>query len=137
VQSRISWNYDRPGRGRNGWTDRRKMMAGTTAHAQQRCTQRNLSPEAVDYVLANGAAIDRTGITFYVLRERDLPPAHRRADAVAKLVGTTLLVARDGTLITAYRRPDAYRHACKKGAYQRRKNRSQGQDPSYALRAAW
>jgi len=98
-------------------------MAGTTAHARRRCAQRNLSPDAVDYVLANGAAVDRTGITFYVLRARDLPPAHRRADAVAKLVGTTILVARDGTLITAYRRHDAYRHACKKDAYQRRKKR--------------
>ncbi len=58
--------------------------------------------------------MDRTGITFYVLRARDLPPAHRRADAVAKLVGTTILVARDGTLITAYRRHDA----CKKDAYR-------------------
>ncbi len=112
-------------------------MAGTTAHARRRCAQRNLSLEAVDYVLANGAAVDRTGVTFYVLRERDLPPAHLRADAVTKLVGTTLLVARDGALITAYRRPDAYRHARKKAAYRRRKNRSHGQDSSYALCAAW
>jgi len=85
------------------------MTGGTlAAHARLRLAQRNLSPEQVDYVLEHGVEMQRTGVTFYVLRERDVPLGHRRHDRYAKLAGTVLIVARGGTVITAYRHQDAH-----------------------------
>lgn len=95
-------------------------MAGSTmaAHAQLRLAQRNLSPTQVDYVLEHGVEMQRTGVTFYILRECDIPPAHRRQDTFAKLAGTVLLVAPGGTLITAYRQRDAHHRVGKKRKYR-------------------
>lgn len=95
------------------------MTEGTmAAHARLRVAQRNLSPEQVDYVLEHGVEVQRTGVTFYVLRERDVPPTHRRNDRYAKLAGTVLLVARGGTLVTAYRHRNAPHHVGKKCKYR-------------------
>lgn len=72
-------------------------------HAQQRLAQRNLDQHAIDYVLAYGRMIRRTGILFYVLRARDIPLQDRRRGSVSRLIGTTILVSHDGTIITVYR----------------------------------
>lgn len=89
------------------------------AHAQLRLAQRNLSPAQVEYVLDHGVEMHRTGITFYVLRERDIPSAHRRDDGYAKLAGTVVLIASDGTVITAYRQHNAPHRVSKKHKYRR------------------
>lgn len=95
------------------------MTGGTlAAHARLRLAQRNLSPAQVDYVLEHGVEVQRTGVTFYILRERDVPPAHRRCDTYAKLAGTVVLVAPHGTLVTAYRHQNAHHHVSKKRKYR-------------------
>ena len=48
-------------------------------HARRRAARRNLLPDAVDCVLTHGRCLYRTGVTFYLLARRDLPPAGRRA----------------------------------------------------------
>lgn len=72
-------------------------------HAQQRLAQRNLDQRAIDYVLKHGRLIRRTGVQFYVLGARDVPLQDRRRSSISRLIGTTILVARDGTIITVYR----------------------------------
>lgn len=72
-------------------------------HAQQRLAQRNLDESAIEYVLMHGRVIRRTGIRFYVLRARDIPRQDRRESAISRLIGTTILVSRDETIITVYR----------------------------------
>jgi hypothetical protein len=72
-------------------------------HAQQRLAQRNLDQDAIDYVLQHGRVIRRTGILFYVLAARDIPRHDRRNSSVSRLIGTTILVSHDGTIITVYR----------------------------------
>lgn len=89
-----------------------------TAHAQLRCAQRNISPRSVEYIVEHGTRVHRTGVTFYILRGRDIPPADRRVDAYAKLEGTVLLVADDGCLLTAYRHQGAYRRVARKLKYR-------------------
>lgn len=89
-----------------------------TAHAQLRCAQRNLAPWSITYVIDHGVQIRRTGVIFYVLRGRDIPPTDRRMDAYAKLEGTVLLVTDDGCLLTAYRQHDAYHRIARKLKYR-------------------
>jgi hypothetical protein len=72
-------------------------------HARRRAARRNLLPDAVDCVLTHGRCLYRTGVTFYLLARRDLPPADRRASWAARLEGTVILVAPDGEVITVYR----------------------------------
>lgn len=72
-------------------------------HALTRTARRNVVPDAVEYVLAHGRRLQRTGVTFYFLGERDIPPADRRAAWATRLVGTVVLMGRDGEIITVYR----------------------------------
>ncbi|HEY7983542.1 MAG TPA: hypothetical protein VID73_05200 [Ktedonobacterales bacterium] len=80
-----------------------RRLAPCTRHARGREARRNLPPDAVDYVLAHGRAIHRTGLTFYFLGRRDMPPPDRGASWAARLEGTTVLVAPDGAVVTVYR----------------------------------
>jgi len=89
-----------------------------SSHANGRCGQRNLSPAQVAYILAHATEVHRTGISFFILRRRDMPVADHRIDRYAKLNGAVLLVARDWTLVTAYRHPKAYRRVNKKHKYR-------------------
>lgn len=74
-----------------------------TAHARARAARRNVAPDAVDYVLMYGRRIQRTGVAFYFLGRRDMPPADRCASWAARLEGTIVVVAADGAVITLYR----------------------------------
>ncbi len=74
-----------------------------TRHARRRGARRNIAPDAVDYVVAYGRMIQRTGVTFYFLGWRDIPPDDRRASWATRLEGTIVLVASDGEIITVYR----------------------------------
>jgi len=82
---------------------RNKRLTALTAHAQRRLARRNVPPNAVDYVLAHGRTIQRTGVTFFFLGRRDVPPADRHTSWASRLEGTTVLVASDGMVITVYR----------------------------------
>jgi hypothetical protein len=74
-----------------------------TKHAYKRGARRNVAPDAVEYVLAHGRMIQRTGVTFCFLGRRDMPPADRGACWASRLEGTIVLLAPNGTIITVYR----------------------------------
>lgn len=78
-------------------------LPSLSLHAQQRLAQRNLDQRAIDYVLKHGRLIRRTGVQFYVLGARDIPLQDGRRSSITRLIGTTILVSRDGTIITVYR----------------------------------
>jgi hypothetical protein len=75
----------------------------TTRHARGRGARRNIEPDAMEYVLAHGRMLQRTGVTFYFLGRRDTPPADRGTSWAARLEGTTILQGADGVVITVYR----------------------------------
>ena len=77
--------------------------AAYSFHASRRAARRNVVPDAVEYVLAHGQLTHRTGIRFFFLRRRDIPPADRRHGWCARLVGTVVRVAPEGDIITVYR----------------------------------
>lgn len=73
-------------------------------HSSRRTAQRNLSPEAVGYVLAYGQRFHRAGALICYLRGRDVPEWDRANDRWARLAGTAVILTRDGrTVITAWR----------------------------------
>ncbi len=89
-----------------------------TGHARQRCARRNLPLDAVRYVMTYGREYHRTGVIFYVLRRRDIPPEDLRLAWVARLEGAVALVAGDGVVITLYRNPTATRAILRKMKYR-------------------
>ena len=92
--------------------------ARLTGHARQRAAQRNLALDAVRYVITYGREFHRTGVTFFVLRRRDIPREDLRLPWVARLEGAVALVARDGAVITLYRNPAAARAILRKMKYR-------------------
>lgn len=80
-----------------------KTPISFSRHARDRAARRNIVPDALDYVLTHGRLVQRTGVTFYFLGKRDLPAADRHASWASHLIGTVVLVASDGGIITVYR----------------------------------
>ncbi len=77
-------------------------------HARLRSVQRNLSPSKIDDVVEYGQVFHKAGGEFYYLRQRDIPqeddlPEGKKVTDFDRLVGTAVLVSRDGTLITTWR----------------------------------
>jgi hypothetical protein len=71
-----------------------------TGHASRRMAQRNVSLNDVDQVVCHDTIEHRTGVEFYYLAQRDIPPGHERE--LERLVGTTVVVRR-GRIETVYR----------------------------------
>jgi len=88
-----------------------------TRHAAARLRQRALDPEAIAFVAAYGVRLQRTGVTFVMLRECDIPDGADRLFG-ERLIGTVLLVGADDTVITAYRNSRAWREIRRKTKYQ-------------------
>lgn len=88
-------------------------------HAARRAARRNLMPDVVEHVLAHSRCIQRTGVIFYFLGRRDLPPADRQASWAARLEGTVVLRSHDGESITVYRHRKALPAIRRKLKYRR------------------
>ena len=69
-------------------------------HAARRMAQRNLSVGDVALVLRFGRREHRTGVKFFFLGERDVPPGQEQE--LERLIGTTV-VAADECILTVYR----------------------------------
>ena len=77
--------------------------ADITTHAARRMQQRAISPAALDAVLRWGAQIEQSGATVFFLGRRHLPAGLAPAEA-ARLEGTVAVVARNGAVLTMFRR---------------------------------
>jgi len=87
-----------------------------THHALRRTAQRNISEEAILATLHYGKKVHRTGRVFFILRKKDVVSIPE----LKSFVGTTLLLGRDGTIITAYSNQKAYSVVKKKSKRRRR-----------------
>ena len=89
-----------------------------STHANRRATQRCFQSDQIAYIVQHGRLLRRTGIQFYFLAERDVPPDDRRLAWVQRLIGATLLVSPEGdTVITLYKNRKALRDIRKKTKY--------------------
>lgn len=94
------------------------LGVNVSKHAFQRQGQRNISDLQLSYVLQHGTPIQRSGVTFVVLRRKDIPTVDRRMDTFAKLEGTIVLVADHEVIVTVYRNPAPLPHVRKKMKYR-------------------
>ena len=93
-------------------------------HAEIRAAQRNLSYDEICFILTYDKRQRRAGVIFFCLHQKwfphDLPGSH----PYRRLIGTTVIVSRDGkVVVTAYRNEDAHRHNRRKAKYERRTRR--------------
>lgn len=93
------------------------MTHHISRHARHRASQRGLTEDEIAFILFYGRRLHRTGILFLFLGHRDVPERYRRSHGY--LAGATLLVANDGTVITAYKNQDALRTIKKKAKSRR------------------
>jgi hypothetical protein len=90
-------------------------------HAEIRAAQRNLSYDEICFILTNGKRVRRSGVIFYCLQRKQIPPELPGNHPYRRLVGTTVILSRDGSIVvTAYRNEEAYRHDRRKAKYERR-----------------
>lgn len=75
-----------------------------TSHAVQRSAQRNISPEAIAATLEYGRKLHRTGRVFFTLLNKDVA----QIPELQVYAGTTILVGRDGSVVTAYANKNSY-----------------------------
>jgi hypothetical protein len=87
--------------------------------------QRNVSLQDLEYVLEHGERVYKTGVTFYVLRKRDILQNDRKNSEITRLEGTVVLTSfsQDGHLeiITLYRNKRAFQTLRSKQEYGIRK----------------
>jgi hypothetical protein len=99
-----------------------------TRHARRRSARRNVAPNAVEYVLAHGRMVRRTGVRFYFLGRRDIPACDRCASWATRLEGVIVVVAPDGGVITVYRNRHGLRPIIRKMKYRLFERNSRSDD---------
>ncbi len=93
------------------------MSIRYTHHAGLRMCQRNLDRDDIDFIVQYGRLEYRTGLQFYRLLRKNLPPNLAGNSRFRRLVGTTVLVCRCGSVITAYRNSRAHKRDRRKAEY--------------------
>ena len=88
-----------------------------TRHAHKRMCQRNLSVDDIEFVIQHACPEYRTGVRFYHLLRKDLPPDLPGSSPYRRLVGTTVLVCHCECIITAYRNTNARKRDRRKQDY--------------------
>jgi hypothetical protein len=79
-------------------------MLHHTDHSRLRSAQRGLSDDGIEYIFQYGSPFHCAGALIYYLRKQDVPVSDQRNNRVMQLVGTALVLSRDGrTIITTWR----------------------------------
>ena len=95
------------------------LRPALTNHARRRMAQRNLGCKDIEYIMAQGRTIHRSGAVFVHLCLKDIP-AEDQADAtIARLEGATIVLDNTETVIlTVWRnRNQGSRHIGHKREY--------------------
>lgn len=74
-------------------------MIDFSQHAKVRTAQRNLTKKEIGYVLVYGQKFHKAGALIYFLRNRDIPDWDRSDPELMRLVGTAVLLTKDGRLV--------------------------------------
>lgn len=94
-------------------------------HAVLRMSQRNCSPEDIEYVLTHGEPVHGAGVTTYFLAKKNIPKSDQKLPNVSRREGIIVLTKtlEDGRLIviTVYRNRDAFKTVRQKHKYDSRK----------------
>ena len=90
-------------------------------HAIERAAQRNLSSEAIQYVITYGRRLHRAGAVFFYLRDCDIQDEDRKKSEFTRLVGTAVVLSRDQqTVLTVWRnRKNGLMHIRRKNKFSK------------------
>ncbi len=80
-----------------------------TQHYKARAAERALRHDVEEFLMTWGTETRAAGATHITLVRRDLPIALRDTEQAARAEGWIIVAADDGTLLTCYRRNNAWR----------------------------
>lgn len=92
----------------------------TTQHYQARAFERALDPNIERFLILWGTETRAAGATHLTVLRRELPPEVRGSEEAARAEGWIIVTSDDGTLLTCYRRKDAWRYIRRKRRMYRR-----------------
>ena len=79
-------------------------MIDFSRHATVRAAQRNLNDSDINYVTTYGKKFHKAGALIYYLRKRDIPDWDRSDPQWTRLIGTAVIMTKDGRqVITVWR----------------------------------
>jgi len=92
-----------------------------THHYQTRSAERALPSDVEDFLLMWGTETRAAGATHITLVRRDLPIEMQDSEAATRTEGWIIVMSDDGSLITCYRRTDAWRFVRRKSQMRPRR----------------
>lgn len=93
-----------------------------TYHAAERCAQRNLSHDDIQYVIQYGRRVYNAGTCEFFLGKQDIPRSDRTQQRITQLEGTVVQVdIKAGVILTVYRnRENGLKDHRRKSKYNKR-----------------
>lgn len=98
-----------------------KLDRRPTQHYETRVAERALPADIEEFLLTWGTETRAAGATHITLVRRDLPLEMRGSEDAARAEGWIIVATDDGTLITCYRRTDAWRFVQRKSQIRPRR----------------
>lgn len=92
-----------------------------THHYQARAAERSLRSNVEDFLMTWGTETRAAGATHITLVRRNLPIDLRDSEDAARAEGWIIVASEDGSLITCYRRTDAWRFVRRKSQIRARR----------------
>jgi hypothetical protein len=106
---------------------RDQLLLIISKHARQRAWQRRILAQEIELAASIGRRIEQDGATLFFLGRRELERHKFISRGQERLEGTTVVVSRDGAVITAYRNragvAGRLRRRGHRGFYFHRRNR--------------
>ena len=97
-----------------------------TQHFRTRAAERALRPAVQAFLMTWGTETRAAGATHLTLVRRDLPPDVRDTEEAARAEGWIIVASDDGSLLTCYRRNDAWRFVRRRSQARPRRRARRG-----------
>jgi len=85
-----------------------------TRHYESRAAKRGLRPEVEEFLMTWGTETRAAGATHITLVRRNLPVELQDSEEADRAEGWIIVSGEDGSLVTCYRRTDAWRFVRRK-----------------------
>jgi hypothetical protein len=92
-----------------------------TQHYRARVAERALRPDVEEFLMTWGTETRAAGATHITLVRRDLPIDLQDSEEAARAEGWIIVAGDDGSLVTCYRRNDAWRFVRRKSQIRPRR----------------
>jgi hypothetical protein len=92
-----------------------------TQHYKARAAERALRSDVEEFVMTWGTEIRAAGATHITLVQRDLPIDLQNSEEAVRAEGWIIVTGDDGSLVTCYRRADAWRFVRRKSQMRLRR----------------